>query len=128
MNLHGIVSGVIGAINPPIEVTIRQSIGGYTTAPDGSRTPNANDIAAEVQLQALTGKEIQQLEGLNLQGEMRAAYLAGDWEGVVRADQKGGDLFLFNNQTWLAVQILETWPDWSKVALCRQSVSPNQTS
>lgn len=121
MNLHGIVKGAIGVINPFIPVTIRQSIGGYTTAPDGSRTPNTNDIDAEIQKQSLNGAEVQQLSGLNLQGEMCAAYLEGNWQGVVRADQKGGDLFLFNNQTWLAVQVLESWPNWTRVALCRQS-------
>ena len=36
MNLHGIVSGAIGAINPKTELILRVSTG-YATAADGAR-------------------------------------------------------------------------------------------
>lgn len=119
MNLHSLVAGAIGTVNPFIPITIQQSAG-YTTSPDGSQVPAFTTLTASGQVQALSGGEIQRLANLGIQGQMRKIYMSGDWEGIVRAEQKGGDLFLFNGQKWLAVQVLETWPDWSAVAVCRQ--------
>lgn len=120
MNLHGIVSPAVSAINPPITATLRMSAG-YTTAGDGTRTPAyAPDQTAQVQVQALGNAELRQLDSLNIQGVMRAVYLNGNWQGVDRPDGKGGDLILFGGQTWLVMQVMETWPDWCKVAVCLQ--------
>lgn len=126
MNLHGIVAGAVAAVNPHITAQILAS-DGYTTSPDGTQVPQylpATDI--KIQSQALQYNDIVQLDGLNIQGERRAVYLPGDWNGVVRADQKGGDLLRFPDhkggpvRTWLVVLVLENWPDWTKVAVTLQ--------
>ncbi len=39
MNLHGIVRGMIGAVNPDITATLLQATGANVTAPNGKRTP-----------------------------------------------------------------------------------------
>ena len=57
------------------------------------------------------------------QGTIRAAYLYGNLAGVVRPDSKGGDLVEFNSQSWLVVKVLETWPDWCKVAIVYQGAA-----
>lgn len=120
MNLHGIVSGAIGAVNPPISATLQQSTG-YTTNPDGSRTPAYSDAQpVSIQVQALTASEIRHLDSLNIQGVMRAVYFYGDINGLVRPSSMGGDLVTFNGQNWLIVQILESWPDWTKAAIALQ--------
>ncbi|MDS0801716.1 hypothetical protein [Burkholderia cenocepacia] len=126
MNLHGIVSGVIGTVNPFVPVTLQQSAG-YTTAPDGARTPTYSASPQTVQVQALSAKEIQHLDGLNIQGVLRKAYLNGDWRGVYRATNQGGDLLQFaavagvpaslQGTTWKVVQVFETWPDWCALAI-----------
>lgn len=126
MNLHGIVSGVIGTVNPFVPVTLQQSTG-YTTASDGDRTPTYSASSQSVQVQALTAKEIQHLDGLNIQGVLRKAYLNGDWRGVYRATNQGGDLMQFaavagvpaslQGTTWKVVQVFETWPDWCALAI-----------
>ncbi|WP_233343478.1 hypothetical protein [Burkholderia cepacia] len=126
MNLHGIVSGVIGTVNPFVPVTLQQSTG-YTTALDGERTPTYATSPQSVQVQALTAKEIQHLDGLNIQGVLRKAYLNGDWRGVYRATNQGGDLLQFaavagvsaslQGTTWKVVQVFETWPDWCALAI-----------
>jgi hypothetical protein len=126
MNLHGIVSGVIGTVNPFVPVTLQQSTG-YTTAPDGGRTPTYSASPQSVQVQALSASEIQHLDGLNIQGVMRKAYLNGDWRGVYRATNQGGDLMQFaavsgvpaslQGTTWKVVQVFETWPDWCALAI-----------
>lgn len=121
MNLHGIAAPILGVVNPLVSVTIQAS-GGYTTQPDGTQVPVMSEpLAALAQIQALTYADLQKIDGLNIQGERRAIYLAGQWHGVVRADQSGGDLITLPDGTiWLAVLVLESWPDWTKLAVTRQ--------
>ncbi|WP_429322567.1 hypothetical protein [Paraburkholderia sp. GAS448] len=68
-----------------------------------------------------------QLDGLNLQGERRALYLDGNWQGVLRAEVKGGDLVtLPDSSLWLIAHVLENWrmtSGWCKVAVTRQMPS-----
>lgn len=123
LNLHSIVSPAIGAVNPLISATILQS-SGFTNNPDGSRTPKyAAPVAMYIQVQALTSGELQRLDGLNLQGVMKAVYLSGRWHGAVRVGQQGGDLLKFQGQTWLAIQVLENWRSWTRLAVVLQSGS-----
>lgn len=121
MNLHGIASGAIGAINPPVLATIKSS-NGYTTNPDFSRAP-AYTVTQDVpiQVQALTAAEIRHTDNLGLQGVMRGVYLNGAANGMVRKYGEGGDLLIFGGNTWLATTVLETWPDWTKIAVTLQT-------
>lgn len=119
MNLHQIVSSAIGAINPFIAITVKQSTG-YTTAADGSQIPTYQTISTKGQVQALSGGDLKKLEGLNVQNVTQKAYLNGNYEGVFRVLGKGGDLLIFNGRTYLVMAVLERWPDWCCVALTMQ--------
>ena len=119
MNLRGIANRATSGVNPNISVVIHKATG-YTTSADGSRTATYSTLTTQAQIQSLTADELQQVNMLNMQGVKRAAYLNGDWRGVVRIDAAGGDLMEFNGETWKIILALETWPDWSKVALCLQ--------
>lgn len=126
MNLSGIASGVVGAVTPLQVLKASASIG-YTIGPDGSQAPA---YAAETdiigQVQALSSEDLRHLDSLNIQGERRCLYLPGSWSAVARVDGKGGDLFRFAEatggplRTWLVVVVLETWPDWTRVAVTLQ--------
>lgn len=121
MNLHGIVRGAITAVNPDVTVAISESTG-YTTSADFEQIPTYNTFPAQAQIQALTGKDLKQLDGMNLNGTLRAIYFYGDVEAIVRVMRKGGDLITdSNNNVWLVHQVLETWPDWCKVAVTLQN-------
>jgi hypothetical protein len=122
MNLHQVVSGAIGGINPFITATLRQSTG-YTTNPDGSRASTYTDTIMQVQVQALTTEDLMQLDGLNIQGSRHSVYMNGNWNGAIRVSKQGGDLLKFNGQTWLAVAVLEAWPDWTRLAVVLQDGS-----
>lgn len=129
MDLHGIASGAIGAVNPFVPITLKRSTG-YTTAPDGTRTPTFTNVTGLMaQVQALTAGDIRRLDGLNIQGVKRAMYVGGEVEAIVRVGGKGGDLVIFptgtlpEGDTWLASQVLEAWPDWRKIALTLQNGS-----
>lgn len=125
MNLHSIVGPIVAAVNPWLLASIQKSTG-YTTADDGSRVPSyapAENVL--VQAQALQYNDLVQIDGLNIQGERRALYLNGNWDGVVRVDGTGGDLItLPDGSVWLVVLVLENWADrdgWVKVAVTRQN-------
>lgn len=124
MNLHGLVAGNIGAVNPFVPASMKVSTG-YTTAGDGKRTSTYSNVTGQAQVQALTFKDLQQLDGINLNGTRRAIYFYGDFNGVVRPARKGGDLVTLtdgpNSGTWLIAQVLEQWPDWCKVAVTLQN-------
>lgn len=120
MNLHAIASGVIAAVNPPIKVTVKRSTG-YTTAASGKRTPTyqtTNNVDAQVQ--GVNAKELEHLNAMNIQGVLRSVHINGDWRGIQRATQSGGDVLEFGGQTWLVVHVFETWPDWSRVIVALQ--------
>lgn len=121
MNLHQIVRGAIGAINPEISATLLASTG-YAIAPGGKRT--AAYTAYEgvmIQVQAVAGKDLEHVNNLNLQGVLRSVHLNGNWNGVVRPDGKGGDIMQFpltaggTLRDWLIVNVVESWPDWTHV-------------
>ena len=123
MNLHGIVSGVIGKINPFVTATIRVSTG-YTTNADGSRTPTYTTTTAQVQLQALAYDDIVQADSMQIQGVRRKMYVQGDVEGLVRADNRGGDLVTLPDGTvWKVAMVDEHWPDWTACIITLQDGS-----
>lgn len=119
MNLHSIVSGAVGMVNPLIPIGIKRSTG-YTTDANYKQVPEYESISATGQVQALTGRDLRQLEGLNIQGVNEAVYLNGNFEGVFRVLGKGGDLLVFNGYTYLVMAVLERWPDWCKLAVVMQ--------
>lgn len=128
MNLHGIVAPAIGIVNPFVSATVKRSAG-YTILPDGNRVPAYTEFPARVQVQALTYTDITRLDSQNIQGVRRAIYLNGAVMGIVRVDERGGDLIVFPAGTlpegniWLAAHVLEAWPDWCKVAITLQNGS-----
>jgi hypothetical protein len=120
MNLHAIAGGLIRKVNPNRNASLRVSTG-YTTNSDGTRVPTyAQPVGVSVQVQDVGSKELQLIEGLNVQGQISTFYLSGDWEGVVRGDRQGGDLIDLDGQTWLVVQVVESWPGWCKLLACLQ--------
>ena len=192
MNLHGVVSGVVSAVNPQVPATVQVSTGPSATSADGSRSPTfatpgaitaslaagvmtvsavsagkllkgqtiagagvdpgttilaqnsgtpggpgdyavtgsqtlgsqamTTTLVVPAQVQSLTFRDLQQIEGLNLQGTRRAIYFYGAIEGLVRPTGQGGDLVVLpDGQTWLVAIVLEHWPDWCKVAATLQN-------
>lgn len=124
MNLHGVVAGVIGAVNPFVPAKLRISTG-YTTADDGKQVPSYGPLRIiQAQVQPLSWRDLQQVDNLNLQGTRRAIYVNGEIDGIVRVEKKGGDLIIIeygvNTGVWLTAITLEQWPDWVKVAATLQ--------
>ena len=122
MDLRGIANGAITTVNPNETVTVLRSTG-YTIGAGARQVPSyAAPVVGPGQVQALDADDIAQLDGLNIQGVIRAIYLRGTLAGVVRPDGTGGDIVKRKNdtETWLVVKVLESWPDWTKAAVVLQ--------
>lgn len=92
MNMHQVVAGAISSVNPLVPLSIRVSTG-YAQDANFVRQPSyAPAQVVQGQVQALTFRDIQQLDSLNLQGTRRAIYVNGRVDGLVRVENKGGDL------------------------------------
>lgn len=128
MNLHGVVRGQIPAVTPDIEVVLASSTG-YTVADDGpgDQVPTYAISQVFAQIQANTFSDLQQVDAINQNGEMRSAYLFGVSHGVARSLEKGGDTITFQDEDggyseWLVTKVLEQWTvGWVKVAIVRQN-------
>ena len=126
MNLHHIVRGAINAINPDITVGLQRS-NGYTVDTDGSQIPAYITSSGLGQVQALGPADLKHVANANIQSVDRKVYLYGNWMGVVRADQRGGDILSFPQvpgapvQQWKVVTVFETWPDWCAVGVVLQN-------
>lgn len=120
MDLRGIANGVSSTVNPNQTVTVLRSTG-YTIGAGRKQVPSyATPVTGPGQIQALDANDIKQLDGLNIQGTIRALYLRGVLAGVIRPDGTGGDIVQIGDQTWLVVKVLEGWPTWTKAAIVLQ--------
>lgn len=120
MDLRGIANGVTSTVNPNIIVTVLRSTG-YTIGAGRKQVPSyATPITGPGQVQALDGDDLKQLDGLNIQGTIRAIYLRGALAGVIRPDGTGGDIIEIGADKWLVVKVLESWPNWTKAAIVLQ--------
>jgi len=127
VNIHGVVSGVIAAVNPHVIGTVQVSVGTITEA-DGTQIPQfASFPGQSFQVQALSSGDLRKMDNVNLQAVMRAVYLNGNIEGLDRPAGKGGDVLIFSqpglpNAQWLVTNLLEPWGynGWCKVAVTLQ--------
>ncbi len=128
MNLNAIAGPVVAAVNPPTPATVSFSLGS-TTNSDGTQTPKYQvpPTPVSAQVQALSFRDIQQIEHLNLQGTRVAIYLNGELDGLERVSRKGGDLITIASGThrgvYLVAMVLEQWAGWVKVAATLQNGS-----
>ncbi|WP_086126172.1 hypothetical protein [Salmonella enterica] len=120
MNLHGIVSGAVRRVNPYTDALVYRSRGSTQQA-DYSRVPEYEDpVSVRVQKQAVTQAGLRHLDNLNQQGVFATLYTDGNWCGLNRTRQQGGDKFVIGDETWLVVEVPEIWPDWTRVIVCLQ--------
>lgn len=125
LNVRAAANFAIQAINPDVVAELWKNMDAVT-APTGKRTPVYRKLPIDVQVQALSFSDLQQLDGLNIQGVRRAIYVRTQVASVIRVAHKGGDLVVFprgtipEGTTWLAVHVLERWPTWCKVAITLQ--------
>lgn len=120
INVRSVANMVSSMINPNELVTVLLS-DGYTIGAGAKQVPKyKTPIVGYAQIQALDSEDLKQLDGLNIQGKIKAAYLYGELAGVVRPNQTGGDIVQRGAENWLIVKVLEGWSTWTKVAIVLQ--------
>lgn len=119
IDVRAIANNAIQNINADVQVSIKRSTG-YTIGAGRNQIPTYQTVTGLAQVQALDGKDLEQIKGLNLQGNIRAMYLKGALHGIIRAESLGNDLVIYQNRMWKVVRVLETWPLWTKVAILEQ--------
>lgn len=122
MDLHGLASGAINAVNPFIDVQIVVSTG-YTVDSTYKQVPTyAAPVTYSGQVQPLSTGDLRHLDALNIQGVERVIYISGAYKAVVRSDAVGGDLVTLPDGTnWLVTVVFEQWPDWCRIGVTRQN-------
>lgn len=124
MNLHGIVRNAINSVNPFVPATIYRALPPVTSA-SGHRTGEWQPGAAlRVQKQAMSQKDLEHTDNLNLQGILTKIWMDGAVYGVDRATQGGGDLILIGTELWLVGAVMEIWTDWCSVVGVLQVMPP----
>lgn len=119
MNLHQIASGLIGTVNPFINVTLKIFLR-ETEDAYGKVTPEYDESILSAQLQPLSWKDLQHLDGMNITGVQKKLYINGNFSAVNRITGSGGDFVLIGEEKWMIPTVLELWPDWCCLALRRQ--------
>lgn len=114
MNLHQIVRGAITTVNPDVPGVLKVN-SEFTTAPGGKRVQSYTDVDVMAQMQELSSTDLKQVDAINVQGILQSVYLNGNFNGINRPDQKGGDILIVDGQQWLVVKVPELWPDWCRV-------------
>lgn len=121
-------SGMLGDVNPMQDAVLRVS-DSVAIGEDYSATSTYRDIPVHIEVQALAGGDLQLLENIEQQADMRTVYMRGAVHALNRPLDTGGDLLLFNGGIWRVTQVLEQWggDDWCKIAVTRQ-IKDGQTS
>ena len=121
MDLRSIANSVSSTVNSNETVTVLRSTG-FTVGAGAKQIPTyATGVTGIAQIQALDGADLKQLDGLNIQGVLRAIYLRGELAGVVRPNQTGGDIVQrADGSSWLITTVLEGWSDWTKAVIVLQ--------
>ena len=121
IDVFGLAGNATQSINSFIPATLKAS-NGYTVNSDFSITPVDTDVCIWIEVQAVSGQDLQQIENINQQADMRAVYIKGGIKALNRPLQYGGDIINFYGSDWLVTQSLEEWGDaeWCKVLVTRQ--------
>lgn len=126
INVRAIANTAIQCVNPDLSAVLLAN-DGYDTDEAGFQTPKFAEYAISIQLQSLSTADLEHLGVINQQGEFIYGYARGQIEAIRRAKQKGADKISFiaygesEPSEWLVTQVIESYPSWVKVLLCRQS-------
>jgi len=102
-------------------------LGTYSVSRSQTVPPQAMSTAFVVpaQVQPLSTRDLRQIEGLNLQGTLKAVYINARLDGVVRPLLKGADLVtLADGTVWLVSTVTEPWTmtaGWVKAVIILQN-------
>ncbi|WP_442321337.1 phage collar protein [Cernens ardua] len=120
MNLRQIANSATRQIHHNIAAQIYRSTGA-TVLPDGSQVPGyAPPIDIQVQMQAVSQRDLEHADAINLQGKLVSFWVNGQYHGIQRKQATGGDIIVVNGEQWLIVAVPEIWDLWTHCIGCLQ--------
>ncbi|TCJ96147.1 hypothetical protein EV694_1699 [Volucribacter psittacicida] len=126
MDLHHIANQAITAVNPNISAKLKLNIG-YKTDDTGKRVSAYEEHKVMIQAQSLSSFDLQLFDSLAQQGQLLNVYVSGQIHVLRRISNKGADKLIFKAfgenepSEWLIKSVSESFPNWCKVVVCRQS-------
>ena len=124
MNLHSIVRHAINSINPDQPITVKVFSGVDNTGTYAVLT--YTETTAIAQVQPMSSEDIQFINNFNSSSIYKAMYILGDWSGLNRVTENGGDLIIWDNKVWYVSSVPEGWnatAGWTKVLVVAQTDS-----
>lgn len=116
-----VTSGIIAGTRVTEYLTGTGGPGTYRVTND-QELPGSNPFAAELivpgQIQPVGWRDIQMMDGLNLQGTRNKIWFYGRFDGLIRVDNKGGDLVIDpEGKIYLVAMVAEQWGlnEWCSV-------------
>lgn len=126
LNLYGLASPLCAQVAPP-QAAILQTSTGSTINADGSITPLYTATPVQIMVQPPGPQDLQLLEGLGQQADLRVVYVNAAVRALSRSLQTGGDILQFSGAEWLVTRSVEDWggdasgeSEWVKVVVTRQ--------
>lgn len=126
MNLHAIVRPLINLVNEDVTVVILQSAG-FAVVDYVQRPVWKPAVAVKAQAQPVADKTLQFLVQQRQNTIWHDFYLEGEWNGLRRAKEQGGDLLYWDGFEWQVDQVLERWSTgsgWTKVRCVQLRATP----
>lgn len=125
LDLYSLSASLTAMVNPLINATLKRFVG-MEQAEDYSTQPRYEELSVQIEVQGLTSSELQFIENIEQQSDLRAVYLRGAAGALSRPLQQGGDLLHFDGFDWLITQVCEQWEgdQWRKVIVTRQTAPP----
>lgn len=129
LDLYSLSAALTAVVNPLTNATLKRFTG-MEQAEDYSTQPRYEELPVQIEVQALGTSDLQFIENIQQQADMRAVYLHGAAGALNRPLQQGGDLLQFENADWLITHVLEQWEgdQWRKVIVTRQTAPPLPSS
>lgn len=126
MNLRKIANAYTRSVNPNVTVTILRS-SGFVEDNAGRQIPQyLPAVSVIAQIQPIDSAERQSVERLNQSRIYRNAYLNGDWTGLQRSTEQGGDLIYWNGFEWWIDDVPEAWDPtagWTCIRIVQQRLA-----
>lgn len=126
MNLRSIANQHITTINPNIPAILKLNTG-YETSDTGKRVSKFEEFEVSIQAQSLNTQDLSLFDTLAQQGQMLNVYVSGQIHALRRISNQGADKLVFkafgeeSESEWLIKSVLESFPNWCKVVVWRQT-------
>lgn len=126
MNLRSIANQHITTINPNIPAILKLNTG-YETSDTGKRVSKFEEFKVSIQAQSLNTQDLSLFDTLAQQGQMLNVYVSGQIHALRRISNQGADKLVFkafgeeSESEWLIKSVLESFPNWCKVVVWRQT-------